>query len=106
MKTAIGNGRRPFWLPASNYYVLAFGISIAFFFLIWGILNDAGEEMPCATAGVSASVILIASVILREFVLRRASRNLRLQQRPWAPAISHPLAFDRHNTEKLTLERN
>jgi hypothetical protein len=31
--------RRPFWLPASNYYVLAIAVTIAFFFLVWGILS-------------------------------------------------------------------
>jgi hypothetical protein len=106
MKTTTGNGHRPFWLPASNYYVLAFAFSIAFFFLVWGILHDGGEEMPWATAGVSASIILIASVLIRELILRRASRNIRLKQRPVGSAIYQSRTSDSRNPEKLTLERN
>lgn len=105
MKTVTGNGRRPFWLPASNYYVLAFAISIAFFFVVWGILQDSGEQMPWATAGVSASIILIASVVLRELILRRVNRNLRLNQRPIVSMLNRQNP-DRSSPEKLTLERN
>ncbi len=104
MKTTTGTPRRPFWLPASNYYVLAFAISVAFFFLVWGLLQDGGEEMPWATAGVSASLVLIGSVILRELILRRASRNLRLQQRPLSSGYSR--SADSRHPDKLTLERN
>lgn len=61
--------------------------------------------MPWATAGVSASFILIASVVLRELILRRANRNIRLQQRPLIPGV-HRQSSDHQNPEKLTLERN
>ncbi len=106
MKTATGNGRRPFWLPASNYYVLAFAISAAFFFLVWGVLHDSGEEMPWATAGVSASFVLIASVILRELILRRKNQILRLQQRPFNSGLQKSIPADPRNPDKLTIERN
>ena len=89
MKTATIRGRRPFWLPASNYYVLAFAIAVAAFFLVWGILQDGGDEMPWATAGVSASLILIGSVILRELILRRASRIVNINHRQIVSGIPH-----------------
>jgi hypothetical protein len=98
--------RRPFWLPASNYYVLTAAAAIAFFFIAWGILNDAGEETPWITAGVGASVILGGAVILRVALLRRA----RDRYKPIEPALIHkypgiPKQFrDRRN--KLTLEQN
>lgn len=73
---------RPFWLPAANYYILAAAIAIAFFFLVWGILHDGGDEMPWIPAGFGASLILIGAVILREVVLRKArERYLSAQRR-------------------------
>jgi hypothetical protein len=45
MKPTSIRGRRPFWLPASNYYVLAFAIAVAVFFVVWGILQDGGDDM-------------------------------------------------------------
>ena len=95
--------RRPFWLPASNYYVLAFAVSIAFFFLAWGILQDIGEEMPWATAGLGASVVLIVSVVFREMIARRANRNMALHQRRIAMG---GIKADPRNPDKLTLGRN
>ncbi|MEO7659750.1 MAG: hypothetical protein ABIV48_09060, partial [Pyrinomonadaceae bacterium] len=102
--------RRPFWLPASNYYVLAVAISTAFFFLVWGILHDGGEELPWVTAGISASVMLCGAVILREIVLRRARNRYLRQQRMLENMMSRGGA-ERHlrdpmNSSKLTLERN
>lgn len=106
MKTASSNGRRPFWLPASNYYVLAFAVSIAFFFLAWGILHESGEEMPWATAGVGASLVLISSVILRELILLRTFRSVRLQQGLAGQVNSRVSSTISRDPEKLTLERN
>ena len=86
--------RRPFWLPASNYYVLAVAIALAFFFVAWGILDDIdGMRAPWQTAGVSASIILIGAVILREMILRRTQAYIR------QPV---PRVNDRN---KLTIER-
>ena len=106
MKTVLGNGRRPFWFPPSNYYVLAFAISIAFFFLAWGILHDGGEEMPWAAAGVGASLILIVSVVLRELILVRTGYGVRLKQRPVGTANLRTSSTNPRDPEKLTLERN
>jgi hypothetical protein len=73
---------RPFWLPASNYYVMAAAVAIGFFFLVWGILHDEGDETPWVSAGVGASILLGGAVVLREIVLRRArERYLQMERR-------------------------
>jgi hypothetical protein len=97
--------RRPFWLPASNYYVLAAAFSLAFFFLVWGILRDEGEETPWITAGVGASIILGGAVILRELVLRRTLHRLQAAS---AEQHSRVILNSRrhHGRGKLTLEQN
>lgn len=99
--------RRPFWLPASNYYVLSIAVSTAFFFLVWGILHDGGEATPWVTAGISASVLLCGAVILREIILRRARLRFLSEQRMMQDLDGHHthVSDPRHAT-KLTLEKN
>ncbi len=98
---------RPFWLPASNYYILAAAVAIALFFLIWGILHD-GDEAPLIAAGIGAIAVLIGAVFLREIVFRKArNRYLLVQKR-----LDYNLDNVRLHTKtpvaerKLTLERN
>jgi hypothetical protein len=87
--------RRPFWLPASNYYVLAVAIAMAFFFVVWGVLDDIdGVRAPWQTAGVSASVVLVGAVILREMILRRTKAYIR-QPIPQRLNDPHKLSVDR-----------
>lgn len=99
--------RRPFWMPASNYYVLTAAVAIAFFFLMWGILHDEGEETPWISSGVGASVILGGAVILRAVLLRRARERYKLE-----PGLAqkysgiNPQYRNPRNTKKLTLEQN
>ena len=101
-------GRRSFWLPASNYYVLAVAIAAAFFFLMWGILNDSGEATPWITAGISSSMLLCGAVVLREIILRRArNRFLRQQRRMDDRGFgAYSQSGDSRNQNKLTLEKN
>jgi tetratricopeptide (TPR) repeat protein len=77
----VAKKNRPFWLPASNYYILAVAASIAFFFLVWGILHEGDEEMPWIPAGFGASVVLGSAVFLREVVLRKAQNRYLHAQR-------------------------
>jgi tetratricopeptide (TPR) repeat protein len=100
--------RRPFWLPASSYYILATAIAIAFFFFLWGILHEGGEDMPWITAGIGASILLVGAVVLREIILRRARNNfLSAQQRldnnlkKVAPQVSA-----NSDANKLTVQQN
>lgn len=69
--------RRPVWLGAINYYVIAIAACAAFFFFVWGLLEDVELRSPWQTAGISASIILIGSVILREVILRRRAAYVR-----------------------------
>jgi hypothetical protein len=89
--------RRPFWLPASNYYVLSIGVAVAFFFGMWGLLDDEAVRAPWQTAGVGAGILLVGAVIFRELILRRL-RSPYLKQ----PSARH--AGSRH-PQKLTAER-
>lgn len=100
--------RRPFWLPASNYYVLSIAVTIAFFFLVWGILHDGTGEAPWIPAGIGASLLLCGAVFLREVVLRRAHRRYVAAQRLLDDSLSwRALAVERsRNPNKLTLEKN
>jgi hypothetical protein len=100
--------RRPFWLPASNYYVLAAATVIGVFFLAWGILQDGGEPSPWIAAGVLSSVVLIGAVILREVVLRSARNRFRTAQRRLDQSLQgfHGALRRPEAPDKLTLERN
>ena len=100
--------RRPFWLPASNYYVFSIAVSAAFFFLVWGILHDGGEETPWITSGISASMLLCGAVILREVIFRRArNRFLRQQKRMDTSVFNAYSRFgENRGQHKLTLEMN
>lgn len=107
MRAGIGKNRRPFWLPASNYYVLAVAVSAAVFFLIWGILRDEGDDTPWITAGVSASMLLCVAVIVREVILRRARSRIFNQTKidNLARGVQVRIGDSRHQN-KLTLEKN
>ena len=101
-------GRRPFWLPGSNYYVFSVSLSVAFFFVMWGVLHDGGEETPWITAGVSASMLLCGAVILREVILRRARNNFLRQQKRMDTSVfdAYSRLGENRNHHKLTLEKN
>jgi hypothetical protein len=87
---------------------MAAAVSIAFFFLVWGILRDEGDETPWVTSGVGASIILGGAVILREVILRRARNNYLRMERRVKDNFSgvHPQLGDRRGSGKLTLEKN
>lgn len=100
--------RQPFWLPASNYYVMAAAVCAAFFFLLWGILHDTGDEAPWVTAGISSSMLLCGAVILREVILRRAQSRLVRERREMDARYAKPPSRATYGraSSKLTLERN
>jgi len=106
-KNEIPRHRRPFWLPASNYYILSASVAIAFFFLLWGILNDGHEETPWIPAGVGAAVALGSAVIVREIILRDARNRFLASQRRIDESV-RGIARRKNDRDpaKLTLERN
>jgi hypothetical protein len=103
----ISRHRRPFWLPASNYYILAASAAIAFFFLVWGILNDGRDETPWIPAGIGAAIILSLAVIVREIVLRGRRNRFLLSQRQIDQSVRGiAQRAQERDPAKLTLERN
>ncbi len=108
IKQVSANYRRPFWLPASNYYILSAAISIAFFFLVWGVLHEGDEQMPWIPAGMGSSMILIGAVFLREIVLRKARNRYLLVQKRLDYTLDNATLQTKNNAneKKLTLEKN
>lgn len=100
--------RPPFWLPASSYYVLAVSIAVAFFFLAWGMLQDAGDEMPWVTAGIAASLLIVGAVILRGLILRRSRMRMIREQGTFIDLELPRPAYGGHRRgpSKLSIERN
>lgn len=99
---------RPFWLPASNYYILTVAFSIAFFFIVWGIFHEDNAETPVVLAGIGASVILCGAVFLREVVLRNARQNFLIAQKKLDQNIRRVSLNSNLSSSlnKLSLERN
>lgn len=99
---------RPFWLPASNFYILAAAAAIAFFFFVWWILHEGGEEIPYIPAGIGASILLGSAVFLREVVLRRARQKYLAAQKMLDYNIKKVgNSSPRQNSRsKLTIEQN
>lgn len=99
---------RPFWLPASNYYILSFAVAVAFFFLIWGVLHEEEDEAPWNVAGIGASLVLVGAVFLREIVLKKAQNQFLLAQRRLDNNVSNtaiPLGTN-NREERLSLQKN
>ncbi len=101
----MNRNRRPFWVPASTYYMMALALTAALFFILWGILNDSLVEAPHITAGISASIFLFGAVVLREIVLRRAGNRLIQDQRRFEHSFVSPSVHS-GDSRKLTIERN
>lgn len=104
--------RGPFWLPASNYYLLAGGLSLALFFLVWGILNDGRDSGQEAAALLIAGIFFVTAIFVREVVLRNARSRFLREQRRLDRSV---LAFASHavnpgdapqRREKVTAEQN
>ncbi len=100
--------RRPFWLPASNYYVFAVGVTIAAFFLIWGALHDTEETAPWIPAGIAGGVILLGAVFLREIILRKYLDRYVLAEKLLDQNLDHAAVRARlpKKQSKLTIEQN
>lgn len=104
------NNHRPFWLPASNYYVLVFLVTIAFFFLLWALFHEGEEEAPLMIAGIGACLMLTTAIIIREILLRKARHRFLTAARNLDNQIKNIPSYvkikDAEKTKKLTLEKN
>jgi tetratricopeptide (TPR) repeat protein len=101
--------RRPFWMPAASFYVLAGAVAMAFFFVIWGVFRGDGDDTPIIVAGFSVSIVLGGAVFLREFVFRMArNRVLETQKQLDRSLKGVALSSGIHSgrSDKLTLELN
>ena len=99
--------RRPLWLPASSYYVLAAAATIGFFFLVWGIFHEGNEDAPWMIAGIGASFVLGGAVVLREVFLRKARENYLIAERKLDYNLKNfqkPRPSSEEN--KISLEKN
>ena len=88
--------------------MFAAAICAAFFFLVWGVLRDNGEQAPWIASGISASILLCGAVVLREVLLRRARNRFIRQQRRIDDRVfdAHYHLGESRSQNKLTLERN
>jgi hypothetical protein len=95
---------RSYWLSASNYYVLSVAIAMAAFVTVMGLLREERDE-PYIPAGIAASAVLIAAVVIRRSIIKkyqmRAHAARRLDQN-----LSILLLKNAPNEKKLTIEKN
>ncbi len=100
--------RGPFWLPASNYYIITIFFTAAFFFLIWLILHEENGDVPWLGIVIGVMAVFAVAVFLREVILRKRRMRFLLAQKQLdfniknAPGL-HSASL---NPNKLTLEKN
>ncbi len=99
---------RPFWLPASGFYILAIAITIAVFFLVWAILQEGGEDSPWIISGISASFVLASAVFVREIVLRKARQRYLMTEKQLDYNLNNIVLHSSVNRDiyKVSLKRN
>lgn len=100
---------RPFWLPASNFYILSAAAAIGCFFFLWWLLREGGEEVPFIPAGIGGSIVLFGAVFMREVILRKARKNYLQAQKMLDYNINKVGNFSGsrgHSQNKLTIEQN
>lgn len=107
-RTIVPPLRRPFWLPASNYYILATGLAIAFFLLVWGLFHEGEEEIPLILAFIGAALLFGGTVVVREIFLRNARNQYLLNTGNASRAVRNfpPQPRSLRDINKLSLEKN
>lgn len=108
MRNRTAQRPRPFYLPATNYYVLTFALGTGIFFVVWGLLHDTGDEMPWVSAGIAFSVFVGGAVVVREILVRRARRKFEITRREMDRKLAEAVTKIRvpERSAKLTLEQN
>ena len=100
----VPNRSRSYWLSASNYYVMALAISLAAFFLVLGLLRDE-KEGAFIPAGIAASSVLIAAVIVRRAIISKHQMMHKAARQLESNLIALRIAGP-SNEKKLTIEKN
>lgn len=107
VRRSIEKYRIPFWIPASNFYLLAFAASVAVFFLLVGILHDGTGDFPLVIGGVGSITVLGTAIFAREVVMRNARNRFisakRIDKSVW---LLTNRDTDSLGSNKLTLEKN
>ncbi|HSI87820.1 MAG TPA: hypothetical protein VK918_02110 [Pyrinomonadaceae bacterium] len=85
---------------------MAAAVSLAIFFVLWGVMNDGADRTPWIPAGLAASIVLGGAVIFRELVLRAARDRYYQEQRRLERNLRVLAAIPRPGREKLTLDQN
>jgi hypothetical protein len=73
--------------------------------VVWGLLQEGGEETPWITAGLAGSIVLSGAAVLREVVFRRA-RNKILETQRQLDLNLRQITAASERSDKLTLEQN
>jgi hypothetical protein len=99
--------RTPYWLPATGFYVLVFGLAAATFFLVLLIFHDGGNDVEFVGAGLTASAVIIGGVLLREVVLRGArEKHIAKRRLLDRNILSVPTLSGEHSlNKKFTLDQ-
>lgn len=105
LRSGVNKYRAPLWIPASNYYVFAFAVAIALFFLLLGALYDGVDDLPWIIAGVGSLVMLGIAVFVRE-VLLRSARERFMSAKRLDKSVRQISQRKADGPAKLTLERN
>lgn len=103
--------RRPFWLPAVNYYVMILALAAVVFMLILLALGEAGDKayFGLFSAGIGAGLVLLLGVVVREIIIRNAQEKYLTARRHidrnirWSSRAGQAYTI---GEGKLTLERN
>ena len=100
----VTNRSRSYWMSPSNYYVMTLAIALAAFFLTLGLLRDENEE-SLIPAGIAASAVLVASVIVRRAIVSKHQMRMQAARRLESNllALKIPSTI---NEKKLTVEKN
>src|SRR6478672_11924745 len=98
------NRSRSYWLRASNYYVMTLALALAAFFLALGLLRDENEE-SLIPAGIAASSVLVAAVIVRRAIILQHQMRMQAARQLESNLLSLRVA-NQPNEKKLTIEKN
>lgn len=106
-RNGINKYRAPFWIPASNFYLVALVVAVAVFLLLLSILHDGVDDLPWIMAVVGLVLTLGVAVFVREVVLRNARQRF-ISAKRLDKSVRHiaKRKENRRDPGKLTLERN
>ncbi len=87
------------WFSTISYFLMALAIAVAVFFIVWGVLEEIGED-PLVWAGISSSLILAFAAVFHEIFRRRnqTKQLLEAEKRNYQDAIL--------DKKGLSLEKN